>query len=305
MNAVGEWSWRTVTVDFVGLPLRQYFAAGDHTVEISGRSRGHVIDRFTLFNYDTVRFNNTVFSDAPQSPSTGDAVVVLDIDPPVPENNTDLNTDDADSAVGQLPVAELTQQFQVPANQLIANECRDGVISLRPVSDIFVEANEIVNTGDLRLDGDGRSALLQFDLSNVPATVNSAVLTWSAGADAGEGSVLLSAGSHSNWNETDASLLPDISHLIGSFNGTWSQENRYGFPFDHTLIGTGKATLIMQMAQGANDLSIMPSISNDEPRLQLTGPATFCGDYEANQNADSDQELAQPEQEPAEFVQRS
>ena len=155
----------------------------------------------------------------------------------------------------------------------------------------------------MRLDGDGRSALLQFDLSNVPATVNSAVLTWSAGADAGEGSVLLSAGSHSNWNETDASLLPDISHLIGSFNGTWSQENRYGFPFDHTLIGTGKATLIMQMAQGANDLSIMPSISNDEPRLQLTGPATFCGDYEANQNADSDQELARPEQEPAEFVQ--
>ena len=306
MNTVGDWTWRTVTVDHVGELIRQHFTAGEHTVEISGRSRGHVIDRFVLFKYDDVRFNDEVFSNTPQSAWTGDEIVVADIPEPEPEpepeetteqnadsgsTNTDSaetntgNTGGTDSSVSPITATEPTQQLQVPANQLIANECSDGVISLRPVSDITVESNEISNTGELRLNDSGRSSLLQFDLSSVPATVTSAALTWSAGAEAGEGSVLLSAGSHSRWNETDASLLPDISHFIGSFNGSWIGGKRYGFAFDHSLIGTDTATLIMEMAQGSGGMSIIPSVSDDEPRLQLTGPASFCADYESNQTA--------------------
>jgi len=285
MNTVGDWTWRTVTVDHVGELIRQHFTAGEHTVEISGRSRGHVIDRFVLFKYDDVRFNDEVFSNTPQSAWTGDEIVVADIPEPEPEPEPEPNTGGTDSSISPITATEPTQQLQVPANQLIANECSDGVISLRPVSDITVESNEISNTGELRLNDSGRSTLLQFDLSSVPATVTSAALTWSAGAEAGEGSMLLSAGSHSRWNETDASLLPDISHFIGSFNGSWIGGKRYGFAFDHSLIGTDTATLIMEMAQGSGGMSIIPSVSDDEPRLQLTGPASFCADYESNQTA--------------------
>ena len=41
----------------------------------------------------------------------------------------------------------------------------------------------------------------------------------------------------------------------------------------------------MEMAQGSGGMSIIPSVSDDEPRLQLTGPASFCADYESNQTA--------------------
>jgi len=296
MNTVGDWSWRTVTVDHVGEMIRQNFTAGEHTIEISGRSRGHVLDRFALFKYDTVRFHEQTFTNAPQSPNTGDEVVVIDPPQPEPEPTT-LNVDTdttTDNTAIQIPAPEPVPQFEVPASQHIANECSDGVISLRPVSDIYIDFNkEINNTDELRLNDSGLATLLQFDLSSVPATVTSALLTFSTGTDVGHGSVLLSAGSHSDWNETNAALLPDVSHFIGSFNDTWGQEKRYGLPFDHTLIGTDKATLIMEMAQGSSALSIIPSFGNDEPRLQLTGPGSFCADYDANRNV----ELAEQETE--------
>ncbi len=293
MNELNAWSWRTVTVDHVGNLIRQHFTAGEHTLEIAGRSRGHVLDRFVLFKYDDVRFNDGVFSNAPQSPSTGDDPTLANSLPepepePEPEQNADLNspTDNTDS---EMSVVEPVQPWQIPANQLGANECSDGVISLRPVSDITLDSNEIANSGELRLNDAGRATLLKFDLSNVPATVNTAALAFSVGADDGEGSVVLSAGSHSDWNETDASLLPDVSHLIGSFNGTWSQEKRYGLPFDHTLVGSNSVTLVMEMEQGANDVSIFPSINNNEPRLELTGSGAFCAEYEVNlAGSDSD-----------------
>jgi len=298
MNTVGDWSWRTVTVDHVGELIRQHFTAGEHTIEISGRSRGHVLDRFALFKYDTVRFHEQTFTNAPQSPNTGDEVVVIDPPQPTPEPTTDLNIDTTtDNTVTQIPTPapEPMPQFEVSASQHIANECSDGVISLRPVSDIYIDFNkEINNTGDLRLNDSGLATLLQFDLSSVPATVTSALLTFSTGADAGHGSVLLSAGSHSDWNETNAALLPDVSHFIGSFNDNWGQEKRYGLPFDNTLIGTDKATLFMEMAQGSSALSIVPSLGNNEPRLQLTGSGSFCADYDANRSVElAEQETAQ------------
>ena len=286
MNELNAWSWRTVTVDHVGHNIRQHFAAGDHTLEIAGRSKGHVLDRFVLYKYDDIRFNDGVFSNAPQSPSTGDNPALANNLPepapePEPEQNADLNTP-TDNTASEMPAVEPVQPWLISANQLSANECSGGVISLRPVSDITVDSNEIQNSGELLLNDSSRNTLLKFDLSSVPATVNSAALGFNIATDAGEGSVVLSAGSHSDWNETDAALLPDISHLIGSFNGTWSQEKRYGFPFDPTLIGRDSVTLVMAMEQGANDISITPSIGNNEPRLQLTGSGAFCADYEAN-----------------------
>ena len=288
MNQVNAWSWRTVTVDHVGEVIRQHFAAGDHTLQIAGRSKGHVLDRFVLYKYDQVNFNDGVFTNAPQSPHTGDDLHVVSVVPepePVavsqPESTQGVSPDNTDLITDE-SVIQTAQPWQVPANLRDAGECSDGVISLSPLNAISVNNSQIGNSSDLLLDGAGQLALLKFDLSSVPATATTAALTMNVSADAGEGALLVSAGNHSDWDDTDASLLPDVSHLIGSFNGTWNTGSRYGFSFDRTLVGSESVTLVVAMEQGANGISVVHSGGNDEPRLQLTGSDTFCADYKAN-----------------------
>jgi len=72
-NSLGRWSWTSKTVDHVGKPIRQYFSKGTHTIEVSGRSFGHAIDRITLYRYQDVTFSESVFnalsgSNTPPSP---------------------------------------------------------------------------------------------------------------------------------------------------------------------------------------------------------------------------------------------
>ncbi len=58
MNTVGSWHWRATTSDNDPHQIYVVFdEAGDYTIEISGRSFGHGIDRFILFN-DNFDFAN-------------------------------------------------------------------------------------------------------------------------------------------------------------------------------------------------------------------------------------------------------
>ena len=70
MNRLNTWSWDTNTVDFDRKPIRQYFAAGDHTVEVSARSAGHGIDRIALYRYADVNFSESTFNNLPNSDTT-------------------------------------------------------------------------------------------------------------------------------------------------------------------------------------------------------------------------------------------
>lgn len=67
MNQLNTWSWRAYTKDHDPRPLRRYFDAGIHRLEISVRSDGHAIDRIALFNYDTIMFDETRFTEMPES----------------------------------------------------------------------------------------------------------------------------------------------------------------------------------------------------------------------------------------------
>lgn len=74
MNGVGRWSWASATVDGVGRPVRQFFSAGQHTMQISGRSRGHAIDQIVLHHYPTVPFSAARFEQlTPSSNATAAA----------------------------------------------------------------------------------------------------------------------------------------------------------------------------------------------------------------------------------------
>ncbi len=67
MNTRDKWVWQSATVDRVGKSVRQYFSAGVHTVQISGRSSGHAIDKIALYRYDSVSFSASKFDSLPNS----------------------------------------------------------------------------------------------------------------------------------------------------------------------------------------------------------------------------------------------
>lgn len=71
MNTRDKWVWQSATVDNVGKPLRQYFSAGVHTVQISGRSSGHAIDKIALYKYNSVSYTESKFDALPNSSARG------------------------------------------------------------------------------------------------------------------------------------------------------------------------------------------------------------------------------------------
>lgn len=73
MSTLGKWAWQSATVDGVGRRVRQYFSAGEHTLQISGRSNGHAIDRIALFDYSDNQISSARFDSMSQSGSTGNS----------------------------------------------------------------------------------------------------------------------------------------------------------------------------------------------------------------------------------------
>ena len=98
---LNTWSWDSWTVDFNPMAIRQFFPAGDHFFEISGRSTGHALDRIVLHMESIVPFSESRFINAPESrrtdgssaapaaqpapqpePAPAPQPVVISIDPP-------------------------------------------------------------------------------------------------------------------------------------------------------------------------------------------------------------------------------
>ncbi len=70
MGHLNVWSWDSYTVDHVGKQIRQFFPAGDHVVEISGRSFGHALDRLALYRYEDIEFTAGLFDTFEPSATT-------------------------------------------------------------------------------------------------------------------------------------------------------------------------------------------------------------------------------------------
>ena len=127
MNTIDTWSWGSATVDGVGRPIRQFFSAGVHTVQVSGRSRGHALDQLVLYHYPTVSFSQARFDAlTPSSTTTNQPapppvvaqpepepqpapvpVVVAPAPPPAPEPEPEPTPE---------PVVVVTTQTQTPTS---------------------------------------------------------------------------------------------------------------------------------------------------------------------------------------------
>ena len=110
MNRLGEWSWRSSTVDNVGRPVRQFFAAGDHTIQISGRSNGHAIDRIALYDYSDSSISTSRF-DSLSSSGTSDTAA-----PIVPEPVTEPEPEPEPTPTPEPTPEPMPEPVTLPAN---------------------------------------------------------------------------------------------------------------------------------------------------------------------------------------------
>lgn len=260
-----NWVWDARTVDHVGNPIRQYYSSGDHTLEISGRSAGHAIDRIVLFKYDEINYTTSKFNSYQESDTTTEPYTGPDPEPqPEPEPEPTLP---------DWSTNKITQAI---------NTCSGGTLSLSPTDDLYLQNNIVTDNDSLKINDNNRTSLLKFDMSLVPASVNTASLIVTVGDDQGKGNIILSSGHHSEWSERETGFnRPDNSILLGTFDGEWNKNVHQAFPFDPTLLGSENETLILEMSAGADDVSLKSRSTNEGPRLQLTGGSEFCEEHAA------------------------
>lgn len=289
MNALGEWTWSSKTVDHVGRPLRQYFAQGDHTVEISGRSIGHAIDRIALFRYEDVPFNSNLIKDWElSSVVTGDGTVV---DPTQTTEPVDPDPEVMDPEEPE----EVTLENLVPLEdtwaETLNNVCSGSTLALPATSNRSV--NPVDSTTDytmgeyLSVTPGESSVLSKFDLSLIPPVI-SAQIEYSTGIEASDGALVYSLGSHSEWppEEGENTLQPDAMIVMSQASGRWEADTRYQSELPASLLTSELITIILSNEEPSQPLSIFAYTDAEHtPRLLLTGDDNFCVDWQSNVDA--------------------
>ncbi len=133
---LNEWSWDALTVDFVGENIRQFFSAGEHVMQISGRSFGHAIDRIALYRYEDMNFDPARFSDLPESTRSGSPAPAPEPVPqPEPEPQAEPQVAEPEPSAPEVvaqPVAEETS-----ASQLASPVITDTQVYSSTAAEIF------------------------------------------------------------------------------------------------------------------------------------------------------------------------
>jgi len=131
MGESNIWTWSARTSDHGSRRVRQYFSQGDHTLQISGRSNGHAIDKIALYRYGDVNFDAGLNGVLPLSqfirldgtlvdPNAAIANSVEPVDPvtgtaPETENSNAGSTPETDNPNGEsAPGTENTSGSSVP-----------------------------------------------------------------------------------------------------------------------------------------------------------------------------------------------
>ncbi len=217
MGQVAKWSWDARTVDGQSLPIRQFFAAGDYTIEIAGRSNGHAVDRFALYQYENTNFNVADFDATPQSPQRS-----------------------------ELAIAGHTQN---------ASSCFANVLSIPASESVHVSSSEVVIQGE-SLQVDELRTLLRFNypenvtgsatltLASQQSNVDLSVYlgshdNWDSNTAASDMPVALAQlNSHTDNNATNQFFDLSIDDSVLN-SGTRTLLLTSETPSDNTLHGTG------------------------------------------------------------------
>lgn len=287
MNALGSWSWVSQTVDHVGEPLRQYFAEGDHTLEISGRSTGHAIDRIVLYRYDDVNFSHSKADDWDlSSVVTGDGTLVdpNNVNPVEPEPEPEPEPE-VTFTKDNLTIAETTWQDH-PAGQCIDNTLALAATEIAAFNPSD-SASDYVADEYLPVSFEESVVLLKFDMSLLPPAT-SAILEYSTGDEPVNGRVVYSLGSHSNWQLTGNTDIqhPDSMLELARAEGGWDEDARHQSILPALLLGSDVSTLKISNDAESEPLQLYAQVGSElSPRLMMSGDENFCSTWQANVDA--------------------
>jgi len=176
MGHLNTWSWDSYTVDHVGKQIRQYFSAGDHYLEISGRSYGHAVDRISLFKYDGVDFSPSRFDQLPESSRVGaqpptpapvveppapPEPVVEPVAEPVVEEPVVTVTQDSSTAVIEAPVLTRVDVYSTTAAEVFWGRGDATIVSY----DIFLNGDYLDSSSGTSYFLDGLASGGNYTLS--------------------------------------------------------------------------------------------------------------------------------------------
>lgn len=294
MNTLNDWSWDSRTVDNVGFPIRQYFSEGDHTVEISGRSNGHALDRIALYRHADYGFNPSEIENWELSRMIMDNGSTVEPDEtPEPEESQPP----VEIVNENLEIAEDSWQQQ-PSNQCTGNTLAIPAFltaSFNPAD----PASGYSSMEYLSAEFGASTALLKFDMSLVPPAT-SAVLEYTTNDQAAEGAVVYSLGSHSDWpmRNGETTPFPDSVLQLGEASGRWEATSRYRSTIPANLLSSQINTIAISGTAQSGPLTFYARLSEDlTPRLVLTGDETFCDTWQANVDASNVVAEPPPEEE--------
>lgn len=296
MGEAGVWSWSARTVDEHAETVRQFFSQGDHTLEISGRSNGHAIDRIALYRYADVNFDPGLNGTLPLSSYLQEGSMV-DPNPLItPSPETTLA-----ERVNATPIAANTSESDQPlctANTLTLSAGKWATLNTQSEPPGY-------NTNALTLEAGEHSVLIQYDLSAVPG-MTSAHLEYTNDGSISNGTVNVFLASHNNWPNEAPNSPPDALLTVAEAKGGWESRTRYSTQLDAASLPQGVMTLLLSLAEGSDPLEIDSSSGNRvRPRLVIGGNNNFCTDWATNVAANTTgnpvdpQEPTAPAKEPA------
>lgn len=241
MGQIDVWSWDAYTVDGKANLIRQYFEAGDHVMEISGRSNGHAIDRIALYQYETENFSAAQFNVLSESSRAQDELI---------------------------------------AHEQLAGTCHDNSLSLGSIVEASVSAQGNLVPARLIASGNGQFSFLQFDLSDVPESTVSASLVLVRSSEGDSANVSIYTASHSDWDagsSVDDLPYPDVK--IGQSVLSAGTNALQYIELDLSQLARQNQTLILSVDSSAADVEFVADNPQSGPRLQIGGAHDFCSQF--------------------------
>lgn len=145
---------------------------------------------------------------------------------------------------------------------------------MSPIHDAYLQGSTLFNNADLRVEAGNRVSYLQFDLNSISGQIKSMSLELTVGSDAGNGTINILDGSHSNWTENNLSSgnAPGQGAKLDGSTGNLAVGQTYSYDVSAASIVNGKVTLVVTMNVGGNDVSFASKENGGvaAPKLTLT-----------------------------------
>jgi hypothetical protein len=170
--------------------------------------------------------------------------------------------------------------YLLNVNYLVFNEKTSENVqqqfALNPIQDAYLEDGNRFNTQELRTESEKRISYLMFDLGNISAPVDKAILKLTVGDDPGYGSLEVWKGSHINWTEDNLSNSnkPSKLQMISSVDKEFHEGQTYSFVLSNVEPGKKVSLMILHGTNNSvADVAFASSESGDtssRPELIVT-----------------------------------